>query len=742
MSDSLLVFENAAWWQVLLAVGVLGAALGLACRGVWGALSRARQVWLLALRGLGFAALGLLLMGPAIQQRQLSPLKSRLAILVDTSESMGLGGERARRLDRVLGFLKDQAGALARLGERFELDWWAFDRRAEPIAADSLEQRELGPATDLIRALSSAAPSRERDLAGVVLFSDGTDSERLAGMGEDARLPDSASRVIDELGVPVNTFSVDAGGHFSDLAISDLASDGFAFIRNAVEIDVDVTATGLRASSLPLVLEQDGRNLASASVSLEPGETRRVTLKFVPDRVGEFIYRVSIPVQPGERIEGNNARSFVTRIVRDKIRVLHLVGRPAWDERFLRQVLKRNPNIDLVSFFILRTLSDAPGVSQDELSLIPFPVVDLFGKELPTFDIVIFQNFNHGPYQVGFFLPRLRDYVREGGALLMLGGDLSFGSGGYSLTAIEEVLPVELQPDDWRVQEYRAIATPEGTHHPVLDLGDPGTWEQFPPLGSFHLARAVAPGARVLLAHPFERVQGQRAPVLAIREVGRGRSAALLTDGSWRWNFLHAGRGGSPRAYHRFFHNLLRWLIRDPEMESIALRSARTRYQPGEPVRLSVRLADKVEQGSLRMSLRRAEDGQVVQRRPVSLDESGRADLEIDALEPGAYSVRVESSDPSGGLEASDAFVVEGLSRELGHPRPRPDILRAIAEASGGMAGAVENSDMDGLRLRDPERFRVEASTTRPLLEHIWVLAAVISLWALEWFLRRRWGFA
>jgi len=51
----------------------------------------------------------------------------------------------------------------------------------------------------------------------------------------------------------------------------------------------------------------------------------------------------------------------------------------------------------LISFFILRTPGDDPHSSQDELSLIPFPTQEIFQEQLKTFDLVIFQNFNHRP---------------------------------------------------------------------------------------------------------------------------------------------------------------------------------------------------------------------------------------------------------------------------------------------------------------------------------------------------------
>ena len=133
----------------------------------------------------------------------------------------------------------------------------------------------------------------------------------------------------------------------------------------------------------------------------------------------------------GEALASNNSQLFTVKVIRDRVRVLHVCGRPSWDQRFLRAMLRRDPNVDLVSFFILRTETDEQPWNRNELSLIPFPTYEIFEEQLQSFDLVIFQNFNYAPYGVEPYLAGIRDYVEEGGAIAMIGGDLSFASGGY-----------------------------------------------------------------------------------------------------------------------------------------------------------------------------------------------------------------------------------------------------------------------------------------------------------------------
>ena len=86
-------------------------------------------------------------------------------------------------------------------------------------------------------------------------------------------------------------------------------------------------------------------------------------------------------------------------------------GSPSWDVRALRAMLKSNPNVDLISFFILRTQDDVSLVPNDEMSLIPFPTRELFEEQLPSFDVIVLQNFEYLPYGIGDYLENIREIV-------------------------------------------------------------------------------------------------------------------------------------------------------------------------------------------------------------------------------------------------------------------------------------------------------------------------------------------
>src|SRR5688572_33275514 len=74
------------------------------------------------------------------------------------------------------------------------------------------------------------------------------------------------------------------------------------------------------------------------------------------------------------------------------------------------------------------------------------------------------------------YLPLIRRYIEGGGALAMLGGELSFSGGGYAGTALEGILPVELDPaGENRARTFdpapvRPQLTSVGRGHPLTAL--------------------------------------------------------------------------------------------------------------------------------------------------------------------------------------------------------------------------------------------------------------------------------
>lgn len=736
---------------VLFALALLGVFL--AARGLRRERRRSRRFVLLSLRAVSMLAAIFVVAEPGVRLLQTARVRSRLAILVDSSASMQLpaGSRGTTRTAEAAAWLSKVAPQLAGLQAEHALEFYRFDGTLTPIdeAAAKAGVESAGEKTDLLgalRALGGSAGSG-RKLAGAIVMSDGADHEDLrAGVSGATR------DALKGLGFPVSTVAV-GGGTVKDLAIESIAVEDFAFVRNTVDIKVAVTASGIGDVDVPLVLRREGQPVSQQTVRVRGGEERyEATFSFVPDEIGEFVFTVTAPVYEGEAIDGNNARSFVLKVIRDRVRTLLVVGRPSWDQRFLRTLLKNDPNVDLISFFILRTPSDQPKAADTDLSLIPFPVQEIFDKQLKSFDLVIFQNFAYRPYRLDVFLPNIRKYVEEGGAFAMLGGESSFGDGGYEMTPLGEILPVEPGGAAPTEEAFPPRLTEAGLRHPITQLAsgaeaNQAAWAKLPELPGINVTRAK-PDARVLLDHPHFTVGGESAPVLAVREVGRGRTLALTTDSSWYWSMVASGAGGgTSRAYERFWSNAIRWLVRDPELTPVLVQAAQRSVEPGQAVSATV-TARRSDYGpasgaELQVTLVDAETQKILRAEHLVAGVDGTARVELGAPPPGAYKIEARATHEGKALGAGqDVVAVRAASLERSDVKPRPDLLRDVASATGGGFVQASSGDLPDLALSPPEVVEVGRAKDRPIWDRFWPLAVLGCALAGEWILRRRWGYA
>jgi uncharacterized membrane protein len=719
---------------VLAALTLLLVALGV--RELRGVRTASRRL-VLALLRIATASCALLCAAqPQWVVERVEHLPGRIAVLLDTSRSMLIRDGKEDRLSRAVATIQhfyDDAREKPAL--------FTFGQDLTPITRRSLDLGTLVPGDDtrIARAIRALSTGQAAELGAILLVSDGAD-----------RTPAFDPAELQRLGVRVHTLALGSATEQRDVAIESVHVDGAAFLRQAVEVEVRLHATPVKHDPVTVTLRSNTDLLRETMVSFDEQGVGTAKLTLVPNRLGRAVYTVSIPTDEDDTVPENNERAFQLEVTRERVRVLLVSGHPSWDSRYLRALLKSDPAIDLITFFILRTQNDNSMAAPDELSLIPFPTEELFEQHLKSFDLIIFQDFDFGPYQMARYLPRIHDYVRSGGSFAMLGGDRSFGAGGYAVTPIAEILPVTL-PDHTPFSdeaEFSPSVSLDAAHHPLVELAprisdNLGAWQKLAPLQGVNWVHGLRPGAHALLVHPrLNLPNGQPMPVLSVYNPGRGRALARTTDSAYLWGMATAGRTGDASAYERFWDRALRWLARDPLLDPAQISTDRASYGPSANMRLQVWLRDDLYRplnpGPFRMSLR-DDRGQIVQETDVETDADGRATVRLSAPKrPAAYIVSIRSEGAQDAL-AEQGFVVEAGGDEFANPRARPDVMRDIARATGGNAYATPD-ELPGANTLPCSRTRALGNDVSTPFASSWAFATLLFLFGLEWWLRRRAG--
>ena len=739
-------------WLVALVVAASVALLVQQFLSLRRRLRSGQSIFLILLRACVYGLLIFFLLSPAWVERHVTKLRRPLTVLVDDSQSMAFpaavkgiqeGKPAPSRLELVKQKLTEgEEPLIEKLSRDYDLRLYRFGTSLEPIAPNlvgQLKAQEQG--TQLMELLQTAAKEAGSQ-SGIVVFTD--------GIANGAK---TSIEGIGAAGVPVFTVGVGETEGFTDVRVSDVRTPEFAFRGREFKFDLTVRASGMKGKTVPLYFNRGTGLITSRTLTIVDDDfTQKITLSFTPKDIGPHHFSLSIPTQAGEQISQNNHKDFKVDVQRDKIRVLTLSGSPAWNYRFLRMAMKQDPLIELVSFVFLRTPTDSVDVPDSRLSLIPFPIDDIFLEELKNFDVVFFDDFSHRAYFNPVYLDRVKDFVRDGGGLAMLGGVRSFDSGGYGDSALKEVLPVEIDGKGTYRNDSSVppTLTASGKAHPITRLlPDPraneAAWTKIPPLTSINQVRA-ARGETLLTAGGDAGTKGS--PLLTVGRFGKGRTLAVMSDDIWRWNFIAVGNRESPQNHLKLIRQSVRWLAQEPSFEQVKIRPIPL-ARPGEKLAIKLRILKDdftpTRQAAAQVRVFGPEGEPSLVAATADADE-GEYTAEYTPTREGSYRVEAEANlggKPLGKDRSS--FSAAFPYAELDDGRPRIELLQSIADSSQGAYFSIADWNEKALeqiaaKLEQHAPSQIVERRQTQLWSTLWTFLPILLLLCIEWWMRRKWG--
>ena len=596
--------------------------------------------------------------------------------------------------------------------------------------------------SDLIQALGQSVGAQGERPQSIVVLSDGRMTR--PGPVGDAAWRESLKTAA--AGVPVHTVSLE-GKAPQDRSLRKVGFTGTAVAHQPFSVQVEV---GCHPAELCEEVEVVVRELLEGQEPsvLATGKTQghegiaNLELEMTLDRAGGRVIEIELQNQSADEVPENDRRLVPVDVRRDRLRMLHVAGRPTYDVRALRMFLKSDESIDLISFFILRTQGDQVNARQDELALIPFPVDELFTEHLKSFDAVILQDIDAPEYRLDRHFRSIRDYVLSGGGLILVGGPTGFSAGGYAGTPIAEVLPTDLPTQGELIarKPFVPAYTAAGRAAPLLGSLRSTMGEALPVMSGANVLGRPKDDALVLWEHPELHQPGQsggdRMPVLALREVGDGRTIGISVDSTHQLRFGQAGAQTGGRAYADLWEGLLGWLMRDPRYESAQVRLEGDCIAGRDQVIRVLPLPGAGDQIDVRLERlgTTTSDDRVLERLKAEAD--GSLSYVARALSEGGYAARVKVGDAP---PTRSVFACEVGGESWSDSRPDVQRLQEIAQVTGGMFVTADEVS----QLPEPETTFVSVHReSRPLLPAwVWATAAAFFMSA-HWVLRRAVGYA
>ena len=685
-----------------------------------------KNSWLLlAPKILLLTLLILALLDPDLKLSGGNSTPAKVIILQDISSSMDLRDDgsstRSERAARLINELESSVPS------SIQFQVLPFDTALHEAGYVPKSGTDRG--TDLagmFMALSAQAHLADAD--GIVVVTDGGD--------ETVELAQPPTQPVGMIGVGAPPES------WNDIGVGAVTAPASVEENSQFDLEADVYArhgTPGNLGSIKVSLEEGRDNkwteVQSENIDLSAGQAAALFHVQV-NGTGALRYRVRLPELPGELTYANNTRVVNVQVQQRALHVLYFTQEIGVDYKYLRAELGTDPGVVFTAMY--RVLEDQFTVQGDRTGFQDlaqgFPTKD---DVLKRYDCLILGSFAANQF-TDEQQQTLARYVENGGALILLGGELSFGRGGYADSKLAPLMPWTIRDDepDLATGSFPVAVSPSGaavefTSGLREDLGIAGGAS----LDSLNRPGGLRPGAIGLLD---ATVGDHTEPVVAWQHYGKGQVLGIATNTLWKW----AAAGQETRAlYGRFWRQAVRGLTKKLEGGTLlGIRWNREHYRPGEEAVVEAQVRETSDGGNIRLvgALSGPGGDKEIDLTPVT----GQADLysaKIPLPQRGDYTFRLSAYAGTRLAESYErALLVEPLVEEGANPELKEAYLRQIAEKSRGVYTDEKNLEPIKAYLRG-QVVAQQTSVAVPLV-NFWNIFPILIILVLisEWLLRRR----
>ena len=636
------------------------------------------------LRFVTYFAILLLLINPKLKKTDLFVDKPKLVLAVDNSSSIADFG-KAQEVRKLVKELQQDP----QLAERFEVEQFSFGSEIAHDTALNFSEKQ----TNISRLLKELGSLYQQQVAPTVLITDGNQT-----MGEDF--------LYSGQKYPQALLPVVAGDTttYRDLSVSRINVNKYSFLNNRFPVEIFLNYSGKEEVKTGFKISSGNTSVYSKQLSFSNNKNSEVVNIDLPSNsIGIHNYKVSLEPVADEKNVQNNVREFSVEVIdeRTKVLVVYSVLHP--DLGALKKAIESNQQRQVE----LQPI-DAASFALEDHQLFILYQPDARFKDL---------------------LGRLQQQDRNFWIITGPKTDWRF---------LNEQQQLYRQEVTGQTEEFFAVKNDNFGAFQIPDLD----FSNLPPLtGNFGKTETTA-NAQTLL---FRQIQGVDTgePLLSLTAENGSRDAFLFGADLWRWRSESFLETGSFEAYDEFIGKLVQFLSSNKKKERLQV-DYEPFYDGSKALVITAEYFDENYTfdpgGSLSMRLKNEETGERLEI-PFGLSGNNYS-VDLGNIAPGNYSFTVYVSGEK--LSKSGNFRLADFDVEQQFVRANLGGLQNIAAEKGQKTYFL--NDFKALKqqlLTDNSYIPVQKSriNTVPLIDWFYLLGIIILALALEWFLRKYYGY-
>lgn len=511
---------------------------------------------------------------------------------------------------------------------------------------------------------------------------------------------------------PLYTLALGDTSSRKDLVLARINFNRMVFLNNRFPLEVFVKADMAAGTQSRVRIYQGENLLQSQDFSVDKNDFNR-SFQFILEakKSGLQKYRIVLDPVEGELSQANNRKEIFVEVLDAKSKVLLISGAPHPDISALNQAITSNLNYEVDETL----LADFTG-NLEEYSMVILH--QLPSRTEPADNLLRTIREKHAPAL--FILGTQTDFVR-------------FNQWNESLKITTSPKPVFDEAVPFISQGFTAFSLTENSLSWLSDLPP-----LICPLGDYQVSNA----SRILLKQRIGSIETSR-PMILFNETLDGRSGVITGEGIWKWRLFNYARTKDHLAFNELINKIIQYLSLKEQKKNFRIYH-QTNFRETETVAFDAEVYNESYELTVEPEVDMVITDENGRQFPFVFNKAGNSyHLDAGAFTPGNYSYQAQAKSVATNYTASGQFSVSAIDLEALNTVADHHLLFQLAEGSGGKMffPGQYNDLIEDIKSRDDIRpVTFTRKKYEDLLNKGWLLAVILGLLTLEWFLRKRAG--
>ncbi|MBI9071980.1 MAG: hypothetical protein JEY94_10295 [Melioribacteraceae bacterium] len=665
------------------------------------ALEKFKKIPLIFLRSTALVLILLAIFEPVINVGKRIVREPKNMVFIDNSRSISLK-DSSDKTNKLADFIN-----LYEKNKNSEI--YTFGNGIREYSSENLK---LNEAVTNFESIVKYIETNNKNLSTVTILSDGSITDGSESLNE-----------IKKLAIPIYTVGIGEKISGKDISIKKVDYNEYIYSNKPTEISAIINSSDLENTKIIASLLKGNSVIEQKEVAINKSGINKASFSYIPKNFGEEKLTVKISQVADEITYDNNQKSFFINVLKSKIKVCLLTGSPSPDVSFIRNILNKDDNLEIMSLSqisstkFIETNSGLSVIdSSDILFLIGFP------SSITNYNII--QKVNEAIKTKPFLitLSEGTDFAK----LYALKNNIPFSFTSYNNNFIESRIEV--------VDLISPLLKNNSQDHILA-------WNQLPPI--YKAAFNISPkqGCKNIAVSLLNN-QKTNSSLIITRQISDSKSIALLFKDVWRLKLQASDKNAN--VLDNFILQSVKWLNAKDDKKRINISSQKKIYSRGEIVEFAAKIYDEtftpVTNAEIELLIKSSDE-----KFTLALENNnGTYESSLETINTGDYSftgtVKID-----GVIIGTDKgkFTIGDVEVEKTSHSLNENFLKNIADISGGKYFHINNyngifSEIENIT--NKKRTFIIEEKDFSLWSNEYLVIIIIFIFSVEWFLRKRWG--